>query len=214
MKAKQIKWKSIRVLVSCIDPTPTNYKIKTELGKARLAISLNKFGLAGNAVCNPGAKKGRYDLIDGNSRWEEAKERKDSHMWISIPDRRLTSKEYKEMSAMFDVAKAGDIDMKRIQEDLGTSEDFYDLWKLAMPLDVLDKLGAKAKDRKLSELEYPEQKGKNGKVIPQEDICMVNLFFSIKQEEEFRKIEEKLMKKFKTEKTSDTVLKAFKYISK
>jgi shikimate kinase len=41
---------------------------------------------------------------------------------------------------------------------------------------------------------------------------MVQLFFSEKQEAEFRKIEEKLMKKYKLDNTTDTVLKAFKSI--
>jgi hypothetical protein len=40
----------------------------------------------------------------------------------------------------------------------------------------------------------------------------VQLIFSSKQEEEFRKWEEKAQKKFKTDNTTDTVLKALKTV--
>lgn len=139
-----ITWSSKRVLVAAIDPTPTNYKIKSDLGKERLRQSLKQFGLAGNAVCNYSLKKDRFDLIDGNSRLEQAKEKKEKWMWISVPSRRLAPKEFKEMSAMFDFAKAGEVDVERIEQDLGTSKSFFDKWGMLVPMSVLDSIGKNA----------------------------------------------------------------------
>ena len=78
---KQITWSSKLVQVSKIKPTPTNYKIKTDLGKERLALSLKKFGLAGTVVLNTD-----FTLIDGNSRLEEAKKEKQKTIWASFPN--------------------------------------------------------------------------------------------------------------------------------
>jgi len=205
-KSNSIKWVAKMVEVSKIKPTPNNYKIKTDLGKKRLAHSLDKFGLAGTVIVSTD-----LFLIDGNSRLEEAKERGEKKIWVSMPDRKLTAKEYHEMSAMYDAAKAGEVDMKRIEQDLGTTEDFYKEWNFNVPTSVLEKLGANSKIN-VEELRYPENgKGASGKV---EDICMVQLFFSVSQEKEFRKVEEKLMTKWKTKSTTETVLKAFKSLSK
>lgn len=142
---KQITWQSKKVLTSSIDPTPTNYKIKSDLGKERLRQSLKAFGMAGNVACNYSDKSGRWDIIDGNSRWEQAVDRKEKFLWISIPSRRLTPKEYKEMSAMFDFAKAGDVDVERIEQDLGTTKDFFDKWGMLVPASILQTLGKNQK---------------------------------------------------------------------
>lgn len=140
----EIKWKSVQVKVKDIDPTPKNYKIANALGKERLHLSLKKFGLAGNVVLNYGAK-GRWVLIDGNSRLIEAKEKGEKMIWASIPNKALNPKEFKEMSAMFDYAKAGDVDEDAIKQDLGTSKDFFNQWGMQVPASMLDKLGANAK---------------------------------------------------------------------
>jgi DNA modification methylase len=139
-----IKWKSKLVRVADIDPTPKNYKIANALGKERLQLSLKKFGLAGNVVLNYGTK-GRWVLIDGNSRLIEAKAGKEKMIWASIPNKPLNAKEFKEMSAMFDYAKAGDVDEDAIKQDLGTSKDFFNQWGMQVPASMLDKLGANAK---------------------------------------------------------------------
>ena len=107
---KAITWSSKLVQVSTSKPTPTNYKIKTDLGKERLALSLKKFGLAGTVVLNTD-----FTLIDGNSRLEEAKKEKQKTIWASFPNRKLSPAEFKEMSALFDFAKAGEVDVDRIQ---------------------------------------------------------------------------------------------------
>lgn len=141
--SKQITWESKKVLVSSIDPSPTNYKIKTDVGRERLRHSLKQFGLAGNAICNYSNKKGRYVLVDGNSRLEQAQGR-DKWMWISLPSRRLSDKEFKEMCAMFDFAVAGTVDVERIEKDLGTTKQFYEKWGMLMPTALLSKIGKTA----------------------------------------------------------------------
>lgn len=210
MKKEPIKWTSKLVNVADIKPTPKNYKIKTELGQERLRQSLKQFGLAGNVVINTD-----NFLIDGNSRLEEAKAKGEKKIWASVPNRKLTPAEFQEMSAMFDFAKAGEVDTERINQDLGTSEDFFKKWGMAVPLELAAKLGKAASNS--PDLEYPEEGGtKNGKDTQQQvsDIRMVQLFFSEKQEAEFRKMEEKLMKKLKTPNTTETVFKAFKQLTK
>lgn len=166
---KAITWTSKKVLTGSIDPTPTNYKIKSDLGRERLRQSLKAFGLAGNAVCNHSGKKGRYDLIDGNSRLEQAKERKEKWMWISVPSRKLTTKEFKEMSAMFDFAKAGEVDVERIEQDLGTSKDFFNRWGMLIPTRVLDTIGKTAQvtaaDFKPEKEKEKEQRDKKSVIL-------------------------------------------------
>jgi len=192
--------------VADVKPTEKNYKIKTDIGKERLQLSLKMFGLAGTVVVNTD-----LTLIDGNSRLIEAKEKGEKKIWVSIPNRRLTPKEFQEMSAMYDFAKAGEIDMERIEQDLGTSEDFYNKWKMSVPMHVLEKMGAKAPAGKF---DYPEE-GKEGEAeLPVSDIKMVQLFFNNKQEAEFRKMEEKIKAKFKVTNTTDAVYAAFKALSK
>ena len=203
MKLK-IKWSTKQVSVDNIKPTPNNYKIKTDLGLQRLQHSLNSYGLAGTVICNTD-----LTLIDGNSRLEQAKLAGEKKIWVSLPDRKLSPKEFQEMSAMYDVAKAGEVDMERIEKELGTTKQFYDNWMGGnVPMHLLDKMGGKAS--KAVELLYPEEGDKTS--LPVSDIKMVQLFFSDKQEKEFRILEAKLAKKFKTENTTDTVLKAFKSI--
>ena len=207
---EQIKWNSKRVEVSKIKHTPRNYKIKTDLGKARLHQSLKLFGLAGTVIVNTD-----FTLIDGNSRLEEAKENKEKMIWVSIPNRKLTPKEFNEFAAMYDYAKAGEVDIEAIENDLGTREEFFKKWNMQIPMRLLDKMG-KGATVKGEELEYPEEgkggkKGAEGKIS---DIKMLQLFFTEKQEIEFRKMEDKLATKFQTINLTDTVFKAFKQLTK
>jgi DNA-binding cell septation regulator SpoVG len=201
---KEITWNTKMVEVVKIKPTPDNYKLKTEIGLKRLQTSLKKFGLAGTAVCNLD-----LTLIDGNSRVEEAKKNGRKKMWVSLPSRKLTAAEFKDMSQLFDYAVAGAVDIDRIHQDHGTSKRFFKEWDMEVPLHLLDKIGKKGDHEvALSKLGYPEE-AKNA-VESGENIVMVNLFFNAKQEAEFRKHEERLAKKYKTASTTDTVLKVFK----
>lgn len=206
---KAIEWNSKQINLSDIDPTPNNYKIKTDLGKERLQQSLKMFGLAGTVIVNPVGK--RYTLIDGNSRLEEEKTKGRKKIWVSLPNRKLTPQEFKQMSAMFDFAKAGEVDMERIEKDLGTSKDFFNTWKLVVPMELLDKIG------KAGKVEVPEPTQKQKRIdkllaVDDKKESFVQLFFDVAKEKQFRKDEIRLMKKFKTDNTTDTVLAAYKYI--
>jgi len=196
-----ITWSSKLVEVSKIKPTEKNYKIKTALGKARLQESLKSFGLAGNVVLNTDLM-----LIDGNSRLAEAIENKEKKIWASLPSRKLSPAEFKEMSAMFDFAKAGEVDVERIKQDLGTSSAFISKYKMEVPEDVLAKLG-----------KFAPTTVKNlaaGKKLeaPTSTTIAVTLIFSLADHAAFRKIEERLQKKYNTADTGATILKALKSI--
>lgn len=143
MKKSTIKWISKMVDIKLIDKTPGNYKLRTALGAERLKKSLEMFGLAGNVVVNP-SKGGRYVLIDGNSRIEEERKKGTTKIWCSVPDKPLTPQQFKEMSAMFDFAKAGEVDLDRINSELGTTKAFFDEWNMIVPKAFLDKAGKKA----------------------------------------------------------------------
>jgi hypothetical protein len=199
---KKITWSAKRVEVGSIKPTPHNYKIKTELGMERLRTSLRSFGLAGTVILNTD-----LTLIDGNSRWEEAKRNKEKFLWASVPDRKLTPAEFTEMTAMYDFAKAGEVDLDRIKGDLGTSADFYKKYNLEMPLEMLEKLGQGGRGVPLStgaSIEELEQR------VATSDIRMVQLFFTAANESLFRRMETELMERFGTDNVTDTVFEAFK----
>lgn len=211
---QKIKWSPKEINLVDTSPTPNNYKIKTDLGKERLSMSMALFGNASTVIVNA-KEKGKYPIIDGNSRCEEEKELGTKKIWVMVPNRKLSPKEYKEMSAMFDYAKAGEVDIDRIRQDLGTSKQWYEKWKDEMPLHMLDKvkgLGKNASPLPKASMEYPDVPDA---VSTGEMTVMVNLFFTAKQEEQFRKMEEKLAKKWKkTESTTDRVFEAFKQLTK
>lgn len=198
---KQIIWKTREVLVSKIKPTPNNFKIKNALGSERFLVSLKTFGLAGAVVCNTD-----FTLIDGNSRLEQAKRRGLKKIDVSMPNRKLTAKEFDEMSALFDFAKAGDVDIERIEKEIFKSEDIYKKWGVPVPMHLLGQMGAQAKIK-------PKDGAKTAPVVT-EDLGQrhVTLFFSVAQEAEFRGIEMRLKTRFKTPDTTMTVLKALKSI--
>jgi len=206
-KLSPITWVSKEVNTSAIQPTPNNYKIKTALGLARFQASVGSFGRAGTVICNWAAKLGdltKLILIDGNTRWQDAIENKEKKIWVSLPSRILTPAEFKEFSAMIDFAKAGDVDMNRIEQELGTTSKFFEKYGLEVPMEKMSTLGANAgKGPKKNE---PEEI----KPPVEVDEYPVTLFFNKKQEAEFRKIEEKLKVRYKTISTSDTVLKALR----
>lgn len=208
-KIANIQWLFKKVKIDLIDPTPGNYKIKTELGKKRLQASLGKFGLAGSVLVNPTGK--RYVLIDGNSRLEEAKENGDKDINICYPSKSLSPKDFKEMAAMFDYATAGEVDIERIKKELGTSDDFFARYGMEVPLEKLAEMGNNAK---VEAIQYPEKKGKEDTGGVVSDIKMINLFLSDKMEADIRKWEPILHKKFKTVDVSTMVYKALKSLVK
>lgn len=200
MKTKAIIWTPRKIKVSDIKPIKNNYKIKTDLGRERLQTSLKMFGLAGTVICNTDLM-----LIDGDSRLKEAKEKKEKYLWVSLPDRKLNPKEVTEMTAMYDFAKAGEVDEERIKKDLGTSKDFKTKWGM-VPKETLDQLGAKAPVEKVT------GKRKEKEVTVDKARIITLIFKNEKEEREFRDIELKLLRKYKTTSTTDTVMRALKSI--
>ena len=214
---EKIKWRSIEVLTANILPTEKNYKIRNALGRERLTQSLKLFGLAGNVIVNPTGKSGKYMLIDGNSRLELAIESKEKKIAVSIPSRKLTPKEFQEMSAMFDYAKAGDVDMERIHGDLGKTKDFFDKWGLAVPKALLNKLGKNQLNTYKKTKEEKKSKSTALKITDDRDLndmVMIQLLFSQHEAQSFREMESKLAARFKTKSVMQTTLAAFNALTK
>ena len=207
---KSITWTSKKIKIADIQKTPKNYKIKTDLGKEQLQASVKAFGLASNIVVNP-LGNGKYVIVDGNSRYDDCKEKGVKEVWCSLPDRKLSPKEFKEMSALFDKLRAGEVDEEGILRDLGTTKDFFETYKLQVPAHLLENLGARATPVAVEKGTASKGKAPLGEVDPL-GTFVIQLVFNTKQEAEFRKLEDKLSKKFKTETTAETVLKALKSI--
>jgi len=203
-KSKQIKWKAVEVLISKIKPTPNNFKLKTEEGLSRFKHSVESYGLAGVVILNTD-----YTLIDGNTRIEKAKELGEKKVWASIPDRKLTPKEFTEFAAMYDFAKAGEVDIERIKDELGNTESFFKSWGMDIPMKAQQKLKEmeNAKIEARPSLKKEEQfKELNYKPL--------TLSFNVKDADEYLSIAESLYKHFKTDNLTDLSLLALKFVRK
>jgi len=121
-----ITWEPKKVYVKDLKENPQNPKIITEAGRRRLHLSLDKFGLAGTMSVNDD-----LTIIDGHSRKSELEMRGIEEVWVSVPSRPLTDEEYKEMNAMFDHARAGEVD-KFMTENLFRDEMLIE-WDLKSP---------------------------------------------------------------------------------
>lgn len=215
LEIASIEWKSKEVPIELVTHTEKNYKIKTELGKARLQTSLKMFGIAGNVIVNlPANGKKTFPLIDGNSRLVELKEAGKKKVSISYPSRRLTEKEFKEMSAMFDFAKAGEVDDKEIEKDFGDNKDWWERWGKEMPAAMRERLETMGKKAKVDVASLAFPGGKAPKGVEVNDIRMVQLFFNAKQEKRFRDLEEKYAEKIKATDTTDFVMKSLNKLYK
>ena len=175
MKAQDtIKWKTQVVNINKIKATPNNFKLKTESGLAMFRTSVKNYGRAGVVILNLD-----YTLIDGNTRWEAAKEAGDKTIEASLPNRMLTKKEFTEFAAMFDMARASDVDIKRIHDELGTTASFFKKWGMEIPMNAEKKLqeleasqniitGTKAKQKEESKestlLEFCSRVGNDSKI--------------------------------------------------
>lgn len=108
-----INWEPKKVKVSELIENPDNPKIITDAGRQKLKKSLGKFGLAGTMPVNQDMM-----IIDGHSRKAQLIEAGIEEVWVSMPSRLLTEKEYKEMNAVFDIVKAGDPDYSKMTEEI------------------------------------------------------------------------------------------------
>lgn len=116
-----IKWNLIQVKASELKPNPKNPKIRDDDGFERLKHSLDKFGRIYDGIANKD-----LSLIDGHSRLETAEP--NDVLNIFVPNKQLSENEYKELNAMFDIAKAGEPDYEIIFEEL--DEDTLMEWNL------------------------------------------------------------------------------------
>jgi hypothetical protein len=120
---KPIIWEPKKVKVEDLVENPDNPKIINERGKKRLQHSLSKFGLAGTLIVNKD-----LTLIDGHSRKLDLQAKGIKEVWVTVPDRQLTDKEYKELNAVYDLAKAGEVDTMTIEAML--EDEVLDEWDL------------------------------------------------------------------------------------
>lgn len=121
MPAK-IKWKLIEIRAGDLKPNPDNPKKRDEKGFGRLQKALAKFGKVFTAICNKD-----LTIIDGHSRTELTDP--DEIVMVFVPSRQLTPKEYKEMNAVYDLSRAGDIDMQILEAQF--TEEFFDEWDVS-----------------------------------------------------------------------------------
>jgi hypothetical protein len=196
---KKIKWKNAVIEVSKIKPTPNNYKLKTEDGTNRLAHSIDKYGMAGQVILNAD-----FTLINGNSRWELAKRKKEKTLNCSIPNRLLTKKEFTEFSALFDAAVAGEVDMLRIKEELGTSASFFKEWGFDMPKQTLSKLAEIEANEKVINPTASRKIDEKAKEIA---LSPISLLFTRDESKKYIEIAESLYKKYKVDNVTDLSMK-------
>lgn len=121
--SKPITWEPKKVKVADLKENPDNPKLLNEKGQKRLHKLLGKYGLAGTLIVNTD-----YTIIDGHSRKKELEEKGIAEVYVSMPSRKLSKKEYDEMNAVFDLAKAGDPDTMMMEETFG--DEFMEEWEL------------------------------------------------------------------------------------
>lgn len=206
MKTKQIKWKNIEVLVTKIKPTPNNFKLKTEDGTSRFNTSIENYGLAGAVVLNAD-----FTLIDGNTRWEKAKELGHKKIWASMPDRKLTAREFTEFSAMYDMARAGEVDLLRIKEEVGTTKGFFKKWGLEMPQVALDKLAEMEANEKVINPTASRHIPDAAKPL---ETRPISLMFTYEESEKYIKLAEALYSRFKVDNVTDLSMKVLQFVNK
>jgi len=198
---KTIKWKVVQVDVSKIKPTPNNYKLRTEDGSARFNTSVESYGLAGSVILNAD-----FTLIDGNTRLEKAKEMKLKKIDASMPDRKLTPKEFKEFSAMYDMARAGEVDIMRIKNELGDTGSFFKKWGFELPDKHLEE--PEAKHTTASKEIHPK------KIDAEIETVRITLLFKNGQAEEFIRLAESMYKALKVDNVTDFNIAAAKRLKK
>ncbi len=206
MKAKMIKWKAIEVEVSKIKPTPNNFKLKTEDGTARFKTSVESYGLAGTVILNSD-----FTLIDGNTRVDKAKELGQKKIWASMPDRKLTLKEFTEFAAMYDMARAGEVDILRIKEELGTTDSFFKKWGMDVPEVALAKLAAMEEKEAVVNPTSKREIAEAAKEIP---LRPITLLFTADEAKRYLEMAEAMYKRFKTDNVTDLAMKVMEYVKK
>lgn len=164
---EEIKWSLVEVDAKDVKVNPDNPKERNENGMNRLKKSLSKFGIVYDGICNKD-----LTFIDGHSRFELNEK---GTLRVFVPSRQLDEDEYKEMNAIFDSAKAGDLDIEFVKEMF--TEEQFDYWDLD-------------KDEEKNEVDYSE-KNKEVDVDSFEDEMILKLKYP---EDEYRAVKEALLK--------------------
>lgn len=205
-KVKTIKWKAIEVEVSKIKPTPNNFKLKTEDGTARFKTSVESYGLAGTVILNSD-----FTLIHGNTRVDKAKELGQKKIWASMPDRKLTLKEFTEFAAMYDMARAGEVDILRIKEELGTTDSFFKKWGMDVPEVALAKLAEMEEKEAVVNPTGSRKIAEEAKEIP---LRPITLLFTAEEAKRYLEMAELLYKIFKVDNVTDLSMKVLEFVKK
>lgn len=205
VQSKAITWSSKQVDVKMIKPTPNNFKLKTEEGLSRFKHSVEKFGLAGTVILNAD-----YTLIDGNTRVEKAREQGLKRIYASMPNRLLKPKEFTEFAAMYDLARAGEVDVDRIKNELGTTEQFFKNWGLELPKEAIVKLT----EMELNEAKIESRPAKEIKNSPSNELARITLLFDKQQAEEYIRLAESLYARFKVDNVTDLSLAVLRFAKK
>lgn len=124
MVGKKITWKLIQVKAGDLKKNPDNPKIPDDDGMEMLRKLTAKYGLIFSGIVNKD-----LTLIDGHKRSILSKA--SDKVWVFSPDRQLSIKEYKEINALFDLAKAGHTDIKSLEKQF--TDEFFDEWKVQKP---------------------------------------------------------------------------------
>jgi len=119
--AKKIKWSFTEVKAGDLIQNPDNPKKRDEAGMRRLRKLTEKYGIVFSGIVNKDMM-----IIDGHSRNELSEP--NEKVWVFMPDRLLKPDEYKEMNALYDMARAGTIDMQILEKQF--TEEFFDEWEI------------------------------------------------------------------------------------
>lgn len=135
--AKKIKWTLKEVRAGDLKPNPYNPKKRDEVGMRRLRKLTNKYGIVFSGIVNKDLQ-----IIDGHSRNELANP--DDMVFVFVPDRQLKAEEYKEMNALYDMAKAGNTDTQILEQQF--NDQFFEEWEIDKDKDKIVSFKAKTKD--------------------------------------------------------------------
>lgn len=119
--AKKIQWQLIPVRAGDLKHNPDNPKKRDETGMRRLRKLVGKYGLVFSGIANKD-----LTIIDGHSRSELSNP--DEQVQVFVPNRQLSPQEYKEMNAIYDLARAGEVDMQIMEEQF--KEEFFEEWEI------------------------------------------------------------------------------------
>lgn len=121
MAKQKIKWELIKVKAGDLKKNPDNPKKRDPEGFKKLQKLTDKFGIIFSGVVNKD-----LTIIDGHSRNELSKP--DDDVFVFAPSIQIKESEYKELNLLFDMAKAGEIDMQIVEKNF--TEEFFTEWNI------------------------------------------------------------------------------------